>query len=229
MTRQGYIAALEKELRKLPPEEIAAATEYYEEYFDEVLEAMDTQGLSEEEIREMHEQKESELIRELGSPKSVATQIKSDYAARVLEGETEEKPSVGNRISAVWWVILGICSAPVSIPLAIAIACIAFALVVGALSIIVSIFSGIIAAGISGIALVIGGFASFGAAAVSTGFIFLGVGLILIAAAAAGGVGFFIGIKALVSLLARQVKKSNENRKRNQIRKMKEGVDHERA
>ena len=41
MNRQDFIASLRKELSKLPPEEIADATEFYEEYFDEVLENLD--------------------------------------------------------------------------------------------------------------------------------------------------------------------------------------------
>ena len=37
MTRIEFIQALRKELRKLPPEEIVAATEFFEEYFDDAL------------------------------------------------------------------------------------------------------------------------------------------------------------------------------------------------
>ena len=47
MTRQEFIVTLREGIRKLPPEEIVAATEFYEEYFDEVLE---TGEKTEEEI-----------------------------------------------------------------------------------------------------------------------------------------------------------------------------------
>ena len=49
MTRQEFIVTLREGLRKLPPEEIVAATEFYEEYFDEVLESGEK---TEEEILE---------------------------------------------------------------------------------------------------------------------------------------------------------------------------------
>ena len=70
MNRKEFIKKLRRELAKLPAEEREAAIEYYEEYFDEA--------------GPEHEQ---ELIGELGSSKRIAAQIKSDYAARLLDGE----------------------------------------------------------------------------------------------------------------------------------------------
>ena len=76
MTKEQFITTLRRELKKLPPEEIVAATEYYEEYFDEAFggEPGDPGA-------------EARLIEELGSPKTVASQIKSEYASRVLAGD----------------------------------------------------------------------------------------------------------------------------------------------
>ena len=48
MTRMEFIQTLRHELRKLPPEEIVAATEFFEEYFDDAMESLDMTGLSEE-------------------------------------------------------------------------------------------------------------------------------------------------------------------------------------
>lgn len=228
MTRQEFILALRKELRKLPPEEIVEATQYYEEYFDDVLEALPVDGLTEEEARRLQEKTEADLIGELGSPKSIAAQIKSDYAARILEGDetvSGGKPAV-SKLSAVWWVIIGICSAPVSIPLAIAIGCLAFAIITGALSIMIGIYSGIIGGAAGGIGLVIAGIAAVGTAA-STGIMFIGGGLIAMACSAAAGVGAFIGTRELIRWIARQARNLNERRKRNRVRKMKGGASDE--
>ena len=56
----------------LPPEEIVAATEFFEEYFDEVSVNGD--------------KTEEEIIKEIGSPKRAATQIKAEYANKILDG-----------------------------------------------------------------------------------------------------------------------------------------------
>ena len=65
MNRREFIARLKEEISRLPQEEIEAAVEYYEEYFDEA-------GAD----------KEQDVLERLGSPKKVASQIKSEYAVR---------------------------------------------------------------------------------------------------------------------------------------------------
>jgi len=231
MTRLEFIQSLRKELRKLPPEEIVAATEFYEEYFDDALEALDTTGMTEEEAQRLREDTEARMIDEIGSPKAAAKQIRSEYAARILEGETPasgKKVPVGHKISAVWWVIIGICSAPVSIPLAIAIGCAAFGIITSALSIMISIYVGIIACAIAGIGFVIAGCAAI-PATVSTAAMFVGIGLIAMAAAAAAGVGAFIGTRELIKWLARLAHNINEKRKLKKLNKMTGGEEYERA
>ena len=230
MTRTQFILSLRQELRKLPPEEIAAATEYFEEYFDDALESLNTEGMTEDEAQRLREEKEAELIREIGSPRTVAKQIRSEYASRILEGEAagNEKVSMGRKISAVWWVIIGICSAPVSIPLAIAIGCIAFGIIVTVLSIMISIYSGIIGAAVGGIAAVVLGCLSI-PAALSTAAMFIGFGLIIMAMAAAAGVGAYIGTRELIRWLARLARNINEKRKIKKLNKMTGGAGYEKA
>ena len=117
MTKEQFITSLRRELKKLPPEEVVSATEYYEEYF---AEALDNPELTAEELAA----EEARLIGEIGSPKAVAAQIRSEYASRVLSGDEttlKYKPTVGNKISATWWIILGVLAAPVGIPIAIAL------------------------------------------------------------------------------------------------------------
>ena len=231
MTRLEFIQSLRRELRKLPPEEIVAATEFYEEYFDDALEALNTEGMTEEEARRLREDTEARLIEEIGSPKTAAKRIRSDYASRILEGETPasgEKVPVGHKLSAVWWVIIGICSAPVSIPLAIAIGCAAFGIITSALSVMISIYVIIIVGAIVGIAFVVAGCAAITTTA-STAVMFIGVGLIAMAVAAAAGVGAFIGTRELIRWLARLAHSTNEKRKLKKISKMTGGEEYERA
>ena len=231
MTRVEFIHNLRRELRKLPPEEIVAATEFYEEYFDEALESLDTTGMTEEEAERLREETEASLIEEIGSPKTAANRIRSDYASRILEGETPaggEKVSVGHKLSAVWWVIIGICSAPVSIPIAICIACAAFGIIVGALSIMICIYVGIISIAIGGIAFVVAGCAAV-PAAVTTAVLFIGIGLMAMALSAAAGVGAFIGTRELIRWLARLAHNINEKRKLKKLSRMTGGAVNERA
>lgn len=231
MTRMEFIQTLRHELRKLPPEEIVAATEFFEEYFDDAMESLDMTGLSEEEAQRLREETEARLIDEIGSPKAAAKQIRMDYASRVLEGEqaaSAGRATVGHKLSAIWWVIIGICSAPVSIPIAICIACIAFGIITAALSIMISIYSTIIGIAVCGLAaLVLGALAI--PAAVSTAALSIGLGLIAVAIAAAAGVGAWIGTRELIRWLARLARNLNEKRKLKKLSKMTGGVGYEGA
>ena len=173
MTRQEFIVTLREGIKKLPPEEIVAATEFYEEYFDEVLEA--------------GEKTEEEIIGELGNPKRIAAQIKADYAARILDGDESmlgERPTVKKKISAAWWVVIGIVSAPVSIPAAIA----AFWILIGAICLVIGLAVGIIGGAVAGLGCIVFGCIAM-ADAVSSGIMMIGIGLIALAAMAAAGVG----------------------------------------
>ena len=231
MTRIEFIQALRKELRKLPPEEIVAATEFFEEYFDDALESLDTAGMTEEDAERLREETIARLIEEVGSPKAAAKQIRAEYASRILDGESaagKDKVSVGSRLSAIWWVIIGICSAPVSIPVAISIGCVAFGVIVSALSIMITIYVCIIGIAVGGIGCTVMGCLSLPAAA-ATGVMFIGGGLILMAAGAAAGVGAFIGTRELTRWLARLGHRIGEKRRLRKISKMTGGAGYERA
>ena len=67
MNRREFIARLKEEISRLPQEEIEAAVEYYEEYFDEA-------GAD----------KEQDVLERLGSPKKVASQIKVGICCEVI-------------------------------------------------------------------------------------------------------------------------------------------------
>lgn len=214
MNREEFILTLRKELSKLPPEEIVEATQYFEEIFDEA-----TAGLDDEE-RLAEEQK---LVTEFGNPKKIAAQVKADYAARLLEGEETvegKKPGTGKKLSAVWWVIIGICSAPVSIPLAICVVTIAITIIAA----IISLYAGIVSAAISGITVVIAGFACL-PGSVASGVMTIGAGLMILAASVAAGFGAFLGTKVLITALARKLRTANKNRKINKLAGESEKVD----
>lgn len=231
MTRQEFITVLRRELRKLPPEEIVAATEFYEEYFDEVLEALPTDGLTEEEILQKRARAEADLVEEIGGPRKAAKLIKSDYASRILDGEptaSGEKPSIGSRLSAVWWVIIGICSAPVSIPLAICIVIAAVSIIGSALSFMLSVYVGIIVGAAAAIGFIVVGIAALATAA-STGVMLIGLGLMAAAVSAAAGVGAWIGTRELIRWLARVARNLNEKRRIKKMNQMRGGAGYERA
>ena len=203
MTRQEFIVTLREGIRKLPPEEIVAATEYFEEYFDEVLET--------------GEKTEEEIIEELGNPKKIAAQIKADYAARLLDGDEsllDPKPTTKKKLSAAWWVVIGIVSAPLSIPAAIG----AFWLLVGAIGTVIGLAAGIIGAAVAGLGCVVFGFAAM-AGAVSSGIMIVGIGLIVMAAAVAAGVGLFFGVRAAVKAIAKAIRRGRE---KHRIKKLAE-------
>ena len=215
MTRLEFIQSLRAELKKLPPEEIVAATEFYEEYFDDAIETLDTEGMTEEAAKKLREEKERQLIEEIGKPKAIARQIKSEYASRILEGEPPAgggKVKTGQKISAVWWVIIGIISAPVSIPLAIAIGCLVFGLLTAVLSLIFGIVVTLVSVFVAGIGSLCIACASL-PVALSTAALFTGIGLMGMAVSVAATVALFLGMKAFVRLLGRSARKMNEKRK----------------
>ncbi|MGP1530402.1 MAG: DUF1700 domain-containing protein [Treponema sp.] len=100
MTRREFMAELAARLHRLPKEDLLAALQYYEEYFDEA-----------------GSQNEQEVIRELRSPAHIASKILSDYAVKEAK---KARASTKSGWRAFWFTILAICAAPVAVPLIIA-------------------------------------------------------------------------------------------------------------
>lgn len=192
MCRKEFIEGLKREISGLPEEEIEAAVEYYEEYFDEA-------GTENEE----------ELLRRLGSPKNAARQIKAQYAVRSFD--EDEKPSARKGISAVWYIIIGICSAPVSVPLAICMGALAIALLVTAICCIAALFAGIAAGALSGIAVLVIGVMSV-PVTLSSALMLIGIGLTAAGIALLLGTLLFTGVKASVRAIAGKVRRKNDMR-----------------
>lgn len=157
MNRAEFMKILRSELRRLPEDERNSALEYYEEYFDEA-----------------GPQKEQQVLENLGNPKKIAGQIKEDYAMQQLD--QEEMPTAKKGWSAFKWAIVGICSAPISIPVAIVLVCVAVAAFITFVGCAAGVIAGIVGAAAASIAFLVLGVLAF-PAAVSTGIMLLGIGL----------------------------------------------------
>ncbi len=202
MNREKFMKILRSELRKLPEEERNAALEYYEEYFDEA-----------------GPENEQQVIEELGNPKKLAAQIKSEYAMNQLDNE--EIPTAKKGWSAFKWSIVGICSAPISIPVIILLIAAAIAAFGVFICCVVGVLAGIAAAAAGSIALLVIGILAF-PAVVSTAFMLLGIGLAGLGASVLLGWLAIWAIKAIIAASVRAVKRSNEKRKAKKNGGMKE-------
>ena len=124
MNKNEFLSQLEKLLSDLPEEERREAMEYYVEYFDEA-----------------GPERESDVLKEFGSPREVADRIHEELAEKGLivydpsiAGENNEKKTDGWKIACI--VLLCILAAPIAIPLVVGI-------ITGIIGIIVGIFSAI--------------------------------------------------------------------------------------
>lgn len=175
MNRSQFMAELRARLSQLPPDELNSAMLYYSEYFDDA-----------------GEENEDEVIHELGTPEQVAAQILEDYAAKYgrmpdMPETTEDRGKGSN----VLMCVLAVCAAPIVLPVVLALAIAAFAIV----------FSFIVASG----ALIVAGIATAAAAfavvleSPATTLLFLGAGLFC----AGLGLAFMVGSLALARVTCR--------------------------
>ena len=193
MNRREFIARLKEEISRLPQEEIEAAAEYYEEYFDEA-------GAD----------KEQDVLERLGSPKKVASQIKSEYAVRLFD--EEEKPTVKKGLSAAWYVVLGICSAPVSIPLAVALGALAISIFVALICCVIGVFAGIAGCVLGAIACIVVGILAI-PVSISTAAFLMGIGLVGLSFMVAMGALLAMGVKAGTAAIVKTARRQNERRR----------------
>ncbi len=193
MNRKDFIDALRKEISKLPVEEIDAAVEYYEEYFDEA-----------------GKENEQEVLEQLGSPKKVAGQIKSEYAVRLFE--EDEKPTVKKRISAVWYVVMGICSAPVAIPLAATLGVVVFTVFITVICCIIALFAGIIGCIAGAVASIVIGILAV-PVTLSSAVLLIGFGLAGLGIMAIMGMLLALGVRSGTNAVVRAARRRNERRR----------------
>lgn len=115
MSREEFLSKLRKYLKRLPQEEIENALSYYAEYLDDV-----------------GTEKEADAIASLGNPYKIASQITAEYAMKDMQAA----PSAKKGLTTVWVVLLAVFASPIAIPIALAIACVVFALVLVVFSMI---------------------------------------------------------------------------------------------
>jgi len=172
MTRKEFMGELSERLGRLTPSERASALAYYEEYFDEA-----------------GPDREQDVIRELGSPASVASRILAEHAVKEARA-APYNPRKG--FSAFWAVLLAVFAAPFAIPVIVVIV----ALMVSGIAVVIAFGAAAIGIFVGGIGLFVNGFLGlftgpatalvlFGAA-----FILWGIGKII-----------FVIIGAVVSIL----------------------------
>lgn len=130
MNRIEYMRELRQRLGELKGGERESVLSFYEEYFDEAGADL-----------------EQDVIRELGSPASLASRILADYAIKAARA-APYNPKKG--FSALWAVVLALFAAPFALPIIIVLFALGIAVVstVGAL-------------GIAAIAIILGGVGVF--------------------------------------------------------------------
>lgn len=157
MTKEEFLSQLRNRLKKLPPEEVNDALEYYEEYLEEA-----------------GPEHELETIRAWGNPRQVASQIMAQYAIKQMT----EEPSVHKGISSVWMIVLAIFASPIALPLAAALAVIVLALLICLLAVLLSLSAAAVSIVVSGLACFVVGLFLI-AQSLPTCLLFTGVGLFL--------------------------------------------------
>lgn len=183
MNKTEFIKELTAKLKYLPAEDREDAILYYTEY-----------------IEEMNLGDDEDVSEKIGQPKDVAKAILSDVKDKHISQQKEKKSAKGSATVA-WLIVLGLLSAPLSVPLGIVLLAVGFALAV----VVLAVF---LAFSVTAIALVVAGLLSivaiFQAPTFAQGFMVFGVGLVTIGL----GVLLGLGLVQLVKLIFKSRKKS---------------------
>lgn len=122
MDRETYIKYLRDELKGYPSDDLEAAIEYVNEYYDEADSPED-------------------VIKGLGSPKKFAAQIKADSVINKDGSRAEGSGKSGGGFKTLMIVLLGIFSLPVSVPLIMVVFAFMMAIFLAALGIIIALIA----------------------------------------------------------------------------------------
>lgn len=194
MSREEYLRALSRELRRLPKDEYEKAMDYYVEYFEDA-----------------GPEKEQAIIAELGAPRDVAAQIIMDAA---IERMDKPAKSVKRGLGTIWIVLLALCAAPVALPVVLVLLACAACVLAGIAMVLFGAFL-VVAVGVAaGIVEVVCGVVLLGAHPAS-GMAAIGLGLAFLGLSILGGFlvlwvckWIMIGIRALFRGLMRRRKKA---------------------
>lgn len=159
MSKEEYLKKLRSKIKKLPQEEIEAAIDYYQEYFEEA-----------------GEDSAEAVIKRLGSPSYVGSQILADYAVKDIENE---KKTAKKSASSIWFIIMAIFAAPIGLPLLFAVFILICSLVIVCTVTILTLFIFIAVLPLSGLFSIIAGFGVL-MQHWQTSLLFIGLGLAVI-------------------------------------------------
>lgn len=178
MTRNEYLAHLQRYLKRLPAEDYQDAMEHFNEYFDEAGPEHETQ-----------------VIAELGSPKQAARET--------LDQLYEKKTETGTATphNTILIVVLSILAAPMAFPLAITLLSLFFTAILVIFSLLLAMISVWISALAVGLSFVISAFQIFSLSWTSS-LLSVGLGLVAIALGLLGvQITIVLGKKALFALI----------------------------
>jgi len=175
MNRQEYLDEIKDKLLGLSEEDIDKALDFYMEAIDDRIE----DGLTED-----------QAIKAVGSSDEVAEQILMDTPLPKLVSASV-KP---RRTLKAWEIVLIVISAPIWIPLAIALIAIAFSVFVVIFSLIFALIAVLIGLTLGGVGLLAAAIFSIFAGSAGTAVMKLAVGLVAVGI----GILLFIPIKACV-------------------------------
>lgn len=190
MNKKEYLNELGKRLKGLPAEDREDALRYYEEL-----------------IGDMGYSDDDDVSLRLGQPREAARNIFQDTTSKYVDraaGEAKGPKKARNTATVIWLTILGILSAPISLPLvavAFAMAVVLFALVI---ALIVTLFA-------VSLSCIVAGFCSVVGAFVLPGFIsktaWFGVGLGSLGAGLLIGIGTVAVLRLIIKGLGKKNKK----------------------
>ena len=123
MTREEYMAKLQKYLRKLPKQDYEDAIEYFNEYFSDT----DEEG-------------QQKLMEELGTPKEAAADLMCNLLDRKLQEQDTDIEEKKSKKGIITLSVLAILSTPVTVPLFIALLAVVFAVAICVVCVIFSDF-----------------------------------------------------------------------------------------
>lgn len=168
MNKKAFMKELARLLKHLPKEDREDALTYYGEY-----------------LAEMDVDEETDVTGRAGMPKEIAREIIENCTKKHLDTQ-KEQGGVKNSAMVIWMVILGICAAPIALPLIIAF----FAVL---LSVLIVLFSVVFVVGCCGV-----GFFLVGIFSVMACFLVPGVGQKLVCMGV-GAIGFSLALFLLVA------------------------------
>ncbi len=189
MNREEYLNELSKYLNKLPKEDYDDAMNHFEECFDDV-------GSS----------GETDLIKELGNPRNVATELLSNLI--IDSEEKNEIVTVEKKKGSFWKVflisILVILAAPIGVPLTIALIAVVFSIFLTIGAVVISL----VLVGVTGLILsfktLFVGVVSIGTS-VPAALILIGVSLVSIALTVLLVIGIYYFILLMIYCLKKIV------------------------